>query len=66
MCGMKSQYGGMILGSVEDLSVLRALLPINILKQIECEQLCRFEVHYKINQEIYVWSATVKTSDFSV
>ena len=66
LCQIKSKYGGMILGTADELSVLRAMLPVKFLKKMEEETHCRFEIVYRKGGFVYVWSTTVRTQDFSV
>ena len=42
ICQVKSKYGGIILGTVDELIVLRSMLPASTQKELLQSKLCRF------------------------
>lgn len=66
MCAYKFEFNAIILGTANNLSILRALFEESTLRQIESQAECRFEIVYEIEGRKCLWSAVVDPLTFNI
>ena len=62
----KYQFSSVILGTGNNLSLLRSLFDAQSIRKIQNQPECRFEIIYELEGRRHIWSAVVDTKNFEV
>lgn len=66
ICNFKKEFNAIILGTANDLPVLRSLFDQSTLRHIELQPECRFEIVYEVDGRKYLWSVVVDSRTFAI